>query len=148
MHLIAGLRRLCFPLDCKKSTPPAMSNLSIAISNPPRYTKVSVSGRLDSETAPDLEKQMRDTLAAKPKNVLVDLEKLDYVSSAGLRLVTFSLKTAKKYGGNIQLAKMQPQIKKMFDIVGLVPVNQIFASVEELDANLDKMQTSDAASEP
>jgi anti-anti-sigma factor len=117
--------------------------LSITIFDLPRYIKVSLEGRLDSDTSPAVEKQLKEILSAKPKNVLVDLEKLNYISSAGLRVVTFALKTAKSYGGNLQIARMQPQIRKVFDIVGLVPVNQIFSSIEELDAYLDKMQRGD-----
>lgn len=119
-------------------------SLSISVLDLPRYIKVSLDGRLDSDTAPALEKQIREILTPKPKNVLIDLEKLNYISSAGLRVMTFALKTARSYGGNIQLAKMQPQVRKVFDIVGLVPVSQIFASVAELDDYLDKMQRSES----
>ena len=118
--------------------------LAISILELPRYTKVSVEGRLDSETAPEFESRIRGVLDRKTRNILLDFEKLNYISSAGLRVVTSALKTARTYKGYVQLARMQPQIKRVFDIVGLVPPNQIFASLEELDAYLDRMQTGDA----
>ncbi len=116
------------------------SQLDIRLDTLPRYDKVVVSGRLDSDTAPQLEAAIVQHLRSKPRNVLIDFQHLDYISSAGLRVVTLALKTMRSYGGNLQLARMQPQVKKVFDIVRLVPVNQIFTSIEELDDYLDKMQ--------
>ncbi len=104
---------------------------------------VALDGRLDSDSAPDFEKRILDFLEEQPKFVVLDLEKLDYISSAGLRVVTRAFKITKEYGGIISMANVQPSIKKVFEIVKLVPVNQIFASVEELDAYLDQMQSGE-----
>ena len=43
-------------------------------------------------------------------------------------------------GGQTLLIHPQPQVRKVFDIVKAVPVNEVFSSTQELDAYLDKMQ--------
>ena len=43
-------------------------------------------------------------------------------------------------GGTLVLANAQPQVQKVFDIVKAVPLSEIFRSVEEADAYLDKIQ--------
>ncbi len=116
------------------------STLSVTIEKSRRYDKISLGGRLDNDTAYDCEQQVMQHLASRPPNVLIDMAKLDYISSAGLRVIAMAMKKCRSYKGNLQLARMQPQIKKVFDIVGIVPLTQIFATVEELDAYLDVMQ--------
>ena len=105
---------------------------------------ISLEGRLDSDSAPVFEERLMEFLEGKPKSVVLDLEKLNYISSAGLRVFTRAYKTTKKYGGSVHMSNVQPNIKKVFEIVSLFPVNQIFSSVEELDAYLDQMQSRDS----
>ncbi len=114
--------------------------LTVAIEKQWRYDKITLEGRLDNDTAFDFEQQVVAHLASQPAHVLIDMAKLNYISSAGLRVIAVAMKKCRAYKGNLQLARMQPQIKKVFDIVGIVPLTQIFSTVEELDSYLDAMQ--------
>jgi anti-anti-sigma factor len=114
--------------------------LIVTIEKARRYDKIALEGRLDSDTAFDFEQQIVAHLKSKPPHVLIDMAKLHYISSAGLRVIAVTMKICRTYKGNVQLARMQPQIKKVFDIVGIVPLTQIFSTVEELDGYLDAMQ--------
>jgi anti-anti-sigma factor len=73
---------------------------------------------------------------------VVDLQNLEYISSAGLRSLFKAKKRASTEGGNLLLVNPQPQVKKVFDIIKALPTESIFTSEEELDSYLDKMQRS------
>lgn len=108
----------------------------------PGQAIVRISGRLDAMTFGELDEAM---LALLPKiadggTVVIDLGGLDYVSSAGLRSFAKIRKSMKARGGQTLLIHPQPQVRKVFDIVKAVPLNEIFTSTQELDAYLDRMQ--------
>ena len=58
----------------------------------------------------------------------------------GVRVIAKAKKSLKKNGGNVVLLKLQPQIKKVFEIIQVLPSEQIFESVKEMDSYLDYMQ--------
>lgn len=102
--------------------------------------RVSIGGRLDTITAPELEAEL-DTVTAEKISLLVfDLAELEYISSAGLRVIFKATKTVKAAGGQCGVLKMQPQIKKVFDIVKALPDVPIFKDDGEMDDYLDAMQ--------
>jgi sigma-B regulation protein RsbU (phosphoserine phosphatase) len=103
---------------------------------------VHVGGRLDAMTFGELDEAM---LALLPRlddggTVVVDLAGLEYVSSAGLRSFARIRKSMRARNGHTLLLNPQPQVRKVFDIVKAVPVNEVFTSTQELDAYLDRMQ--------
>ena len=77
---------------------------------------------------------------ASPNTIIFDLKKLDYISSMGIRVIVKVRKSLKKDGGKIVLLNLQPQIRKVFDIIKVLPSEQIFESIEEIDRYLDFMQ--------
>ena len=79
-------------------------------------------------------------MAQPIKLIVFDLADLEYISSAGLRVIFKATKgmTAKK--GKCAILKMQPQIKKVFDIVKALPDVPIFKNDDEMDEYLDAMQ--------
>src|SRR3546814_2046342 len=72
--------------------------------------------------------------------VVIDLAGLVYVSSAGLRSFAKIRTSMRARGGRTLLLNPQPQVRKVFDIVTPVPVNEVFASTQEPDAYLHRMQ--------
>jgi sigma-B regulation protein RsbU (phosphoserine phosphatase) len=108
----------------------------------PDRVVVHVGGRLDAMTFGELDEAM---LALLPRlddggTVVVDLGGLEYVSSAGLRSFARIRKSMRARNGHTLLLNPQPQVRKVFDIVKAVPVNEVFTSTQELDAYLDRMQ--------
>jgi anti-anti-sigma factor len=73
-------------------------------------------------------------------NLVLDLQELDYISSAGLRSIFRARKALGMRDGRVLVVNPQPQVQKVFDIVKAVPVREIFRSVEELDSYLDRIQ--------
>ncbi len=116
-------------------------SLHSEIQSPDRAV-LRVHGRLDAMTFGEFDEAV---LALLPRladggTVVVDLAELEYVSSAGLRSFAKIRKSMRVRGGHTLLLNPQPQVRKVFDIVKAVPVNEVFASTQELDAYLDRMQ--------
>jgi sigma-B regulation protein RsbU (phosphoserine phosphatase) len=103
---------------------------------------VHVGGRLDAMTFGELDEAMLTLLPRLDDGgtVVVDLAGLEYVSSAGLRSFARIRKSMRARNGHTLLLNPQPQVRKVFDIVKAVPVNEVFTSTQELDAYLDRMQ--------
>ncbi|MBQ1324652.1 MAG: STAS domain-containing protein [Solobacterium sp.] len=75
---------------------------------------VALSGRLDSSTAPDLEKQLDLTDTEK---LVFDLAGLEYISSAGLRILLASMKAMDKQG-EMTVRHVQPAVMELFTVTG------------------------------
>jgi anti-anti-sigma factor len=101
---------------------------------------VTLDGRLDTESAPQYDKALAPVLDTQPRSLQLDLARLDYVSSMGLRALVKSLKAVKAGGGKFGVVNVQPQIKKIFDIAAALPAEAIFGSVAEADAYFDSIQ--------
>jgi anti-sigma B factor antagonist len=92
---------------------------------------VTVSGRVDSATAPDLQKALQDLLDAEHKQLVLDLKDVDYMSSAGLRVLVATQKAAKKDGGALRLAQPSTRVTEVFELAGLAPIFDIYPDVVE-----------------
>ena len=94
---------------------------------------VKLIGNLDSETAPDLERQLAPVLSGAVKDIVFDLAALKFISSAGLRVFAATRKTLKERGGQASFINMQPQIQEVFSIIKALPGVAIFRNTAELD---------------
>ncbi len=101
---------------------------------------VSPVGSIDSDTHTILEKKVDSIVETSPTEIVFDMESVDYISSAGVRVVLKTKKVLKKNEGRVILMNLQPQIKKVFDIINALPSMTVFTSIRELDNYLDKMQ--------
>jgi len=102
---------------------------------------IALEGRLDSVTAPDLDRLLDRVLARKGiPRVVFDLGQLDYLSSAGIRCFVRARKAIEPNGGKIAIVNPKPPVQKVLDIVKAIPPGGLFKSVAELDAYLDEMQ--------
>ena len=90
-----------------------------------------VSGRLDSNTSPELEKQLFDAIEKGSKNVIVDFEGLDYISSAGLRVILKATKTLKGSDGIFVLCSLKDYVKEVFEISGFDSYLPIASTMDE-----------------
>ena len=103
--------------------------------------QVRVGGRLDGSNHAELDRQLQPLLDDPLLlNLVLDLQGLDYISSAGLRSIFRARKALGMRDGRVLVVNPQPQVQKVFDIVKAVPVREIFRSVEELDSYLDRIQ--------
>jgi len=87
----------------------------------PRLT-ISVSGRVDTVTAPELEAALKFGNATC---VVIDLANVPYMSSAGLRLLLTAHKTMMGKGGELQVANVQNDVREVLDITGFSDILNI-----------------------
>lgn len=97
-------------------------------------------GLLNSSTYSLMDKEVDAILAKSPTLLVLDLDGLEYLSSAGLRVILKAREALKKNNARLVFMNLQPQIRKVFDIVSALPAMQIFKNIEELDEYLDAMQ--------
>jgi anti-anti-sigma factor len=102
--------------------------------------RVSLDGSLDGITAPQLDADLTARIRSGVNLLVLDMKRLSYISSAGLRVVFKAAKALRPMGGSVALANRQPQIVKVFEIVKALPDMQVFKSDEELDEYLTSMQ--------
>ena len=116
-------------------------SLNISLSADKPFSKrVILNGRLDTNTAPQLDSELEQLLSEDIQLLIFDMADLEYVSSAGLRVIFKATKALKAKDGKCGIYKMQPQIKKVFDIVQALPEVPIFKDDNEMDEYLDAMQ--------
>ena len=105
-----------------------------------RVLRASLDGSLDSITAPQLEAELSPRIGSGISLLVLDMKRLSYISSAGLRVVFKAAKSLRSVGGRLALANRQPQIIKVFEIVKALPHVTVFESDAEMDEYLDAMQ--------
>ena len=97
-------------------------------------------GHLDSSTSLTFEEEVTPLFAATTKVLMFDLSKLDYISSAGVRIVFMAQKAMSKCNGVFMMTNLKPQIKKVFEIINALPNLRVFKNIEEADEYLYAMQ--------
>lgn len=81
---------------------------------------VTLEGRLDTTTAPDLEKELKDSLDDVTE-LIMDFEKLKYISSAGLRVLLSAQKIMSRQG-EMKLIHVSNTIMEIFEVTGFVDI--------------------------
>jgi len=78
---------------------------------------LKVCGRLDTTTAPQLEEELGDEMNGR-KEIILDFTELEYISSAGLRVLLSVHKTMKKQGGKLIVRNVNEEVREVFVITG------------------------------
>jgi anti-anti-sigma factor len=110
------------------------------ITKQPGVVVVSPIGSINATNYGVLEAKVDEILKYPPDVVIFDMEYTDYISSTGIRVLLKTKKAMQKTNGRVVFMNLQPQIKKVFDILKAIPTLEVFASIQELDQYLDSMQ--------
>ncbi len=94
-------------------------------------TVVSPKGRLDINTHGQLEAELIALAGKGQAKVLIDFKELEYISSAGLRVLLSSAKLFKKNNGILALAALAPTVRQVFEISGFTSIFPLYASRDE-----------------
>ena len=105
-----------------------------------KVLRASLDGALDGATAPTLDADLTTRIRSGISLLVLDMKRLSYISSAGLRVVFKTAKALKAVGGSLALANRQPHIIKVFEIVKALPDLRVFENDEEMDDYLRAMQ--------
>jgi anti-sigma B factor antagonist len=98
---------------------------------------LALTGRLDAGTAGKLEEKLVSLIDAGNRSFVLDLMNLDYISSAGLRVLLMTAKKLKGLNGRIVLASLKDHIREVFDIAGF---SAIFPTYDQQDAAVGSFQ--------
>ncbi|MFC2019222.1 STAS domain-containing protein [Chloroflexota bacterium] len=86
---------------------------------------LSIGGNLDAYSVNDVESKLNSLIDAGHVRLVVSLDKLEYISSSGLRVLLVTLKKVRKQQGDIRLACLKSNIKEVFDISGFIQLFNI-----------------------
>ncbi len=95
-------------------------------------TIVALAGKLDSNTSPQAQQALDGILASGGQKMVVDFTALDYVSSAGLRVLLATAKRLSGAGGALHLFGLNETVREVFDISGFSTILAVYAT--EADA--------------
>ena len=105
--------------------------LSIETDNRQSVSVVKVKGRVDSETAPELDDALIKLLQADRNQIVLNLQGVDYISSAGLRAVVKAYQAAKKSGGDVRLASVSTPVEVILRTVGMMQMLHMYPTEQE-----------------
>lgn len=94
-------------------------------------TLVPLQGQINSANAADVGAQLLAVVDGGARQLVLDFATLDYISSAGLRLVLVLAKRLKQDGGRLVLCAMQPHVREVFDIGGFLSILDVQATRED-----------------
>jgi len=90
-----------------------------------------LSGRLDSNTSQSFEKKIFQAIDDGSKSMIIDFKNLDYISSAGLRVILKATKALKREDGKMMLCDMQDYVKEVFEIAGFDSFLPIVSTMDD-----------------
>ena len=106
--------------------------MQISIKTADEIKVLEFEGKLDTHTFPHAQDQLSELIEKGEMKILVNLDKLDYISSAGLRVFLIAAKQLKPDGGEIRICSLNGVVKEVFDISGFATIFKVFGS--EADA--------------
>ncbi len=113
-----------------------LATMEIAESTTDAVLVLSLRGRLDSVTSRDLDQRVRDRLLTGHRKLVVDLDAVDYVSSAGLRSLLIAAKALKAAHGHMAVCRLQAAVQEVFRVSGFDRVFTVLPSLDDSVARL------------
>ena len=109
-----------------------MTDFSIETQELKRCVLITLHGRIDSSKAPLIEAAINQMIEAGHFRFVIDLDEVEFISSAFLRVLISGSKTVRRFNrGDIYLAAMPARIRDVFELAGLLPLFKTFdAQVE------------------
>ena len=85
----------------------------------------------DTTASPAAESQLNQLREQGVRKILVDLEKMDFISSAGLRVLLATAQELKKEGGELRVCNLNETVQEVFDISGFSSLLMVFDNEAE-----------------
>jgi anti-anti-sigma factor len=92
---------------------------------------IEAKGFIDTTTAPELEKKLEEQLALNKYRIVVNLEKIDYVSSAGWGVFVSEIREIRENSGDLVLVNMSPDVYDVYELMEFSSILKSFDSVDE-----------------
>ena len=110
-----------------------MKGIDVYVEEAPKNSGVSilrVSGYVDTTTSPDLERRLQALLREKRYHVVVDLARVEYISSAGWGIFISEIREIREHGGDLKLAGMAPDVREVFDLLEFENILQSYSDAD------------------
>lgn len=105
--------------------------MEISVQQYKRVAVITVTGRIDSATASELEGTIQSLMDKGQRQLILDLAAVDFLSSSGLRVMVTALKNLRKTGGELSVAQPSERVASSLSIAGL---DTLFHSFESREA--------------
>lgn len=105
--------------------------MDITVNKDMQFTVFTITGRLDTMTAPELEKKTGVWMNEGGTKLVIDMAGVDYISSAGLRTILFTAKKIKAKDGRFCIINLKPTVLEVFKIAGFDAIIPIFENMED-----------------
>ncbi len=105
--------------------------MQVLVKTANEVTVLAFEGKLDTLTSPDAQQQLTRLIEEGEKRFLVNFEKLDYISSAGLRVLLAAAKQLKGIDGELRICSLNEVVREVFDISGFTTIFKVFGSETE-----------------
>ena len=100
--------------------------MEIIVTNESDIAIIAIKGRLDAVTVPQLEEQLTRWFEQPGTKLIFDLDGLEYISSAGLRVFLATAKKMKARDGKMGMARLRENVKDVFTISGFIALIPAF----------------------
>lgn len=94
-------------------------------------TIVTLTGRLDASTAGKLEEILLGLIGRGEKKLALNFQQVDFISSAGLRVLLMTAKRLKPLNGRVVLVSLRDQVREVFEIAGFTALFPMYAQQDE-----------------
>lgn len=108
--------------------------MEIVVNNESDIFVFAIRGRLDAVSVPQLEERLNPWFEQAGKKLVFDLDGLDYISSAGLRVFLTTAKKMKAREGKLCMARLRENVKDVFTISGFIALIPAFDTLEAAKA--------------
>jgi stage II sporulation protein AA (anti-sigma F factor antagonist) len=109
--------------------------MDIVVNQVGQVSLISVVGSVDALSSPDVEACLQSQLDSGQAQLVLDLSEVDFMSSAGLRVILLIVHKSREVGGDLRLAAAQPGVEGVLSLVGITQILQVFGTVEEAVAS-------------
>jgi anti-sigma B factor antagonist len=92
---------------------------------------IEIEGDIDAHTAPQLERTLNDLVAQGHNRLVLDVSQVDFISSAGLRAITFANRDVSQRGGQVRLCRLNAQTRRIFELAALDEWLKIYNTRQE-----------------
>ena len=112
-----------------------MPILSLETDNTHAVSVIKVKGRVDSDSAPELDAALTKLLQENRNKIVLNLQAVDFMSSAGLRAVVKAYQAAKRSGGDVRLAAVSNPVEVILRTIGMMQMLQMYPTDQEAMAS-------------
>ena len=111
------------------------SDLTINVEKLKRAVMITVEGRIDSTNASELDDVLKETINEGSNSLVVNLSKVEYMSSAGLRALVSALRECKKKRGDLVISDPSARVSEVLELAGLTTGPTPLFTIYENDAS-------------